>query len=1341
MKNKGKMRILALVLCIVVMLSNSSFIFASGETETAAAAPETTAVTPEPEVSAVSELAELPTPEPTAEPTEAPTPEPTAEPTPEASAAPEPTEVPTPEVSAAPEPTAEPTPEASAAPEPTEEPTPEVSAVPEPTEIPTSEPTPEASAAPTPAAEQEIGSEESAAVTPTPEAEPEPDGSSEEIVLEGNCGDTTVILSGPASSFPEGTELSILVQEPAEEDQEVIEEAVEKQAEEQEMEVKSYTALDIRLLSNGEEIQPLGPVSVKFQQPEQQERTAEETSTQVLHVDESTGDATDMEAEVAEDGEVAIETTHFSIYVVVDLEQLGGKIELTVQHWAYMQVLDGVDGSDGLTGQGPNGSGPSEGTTAHLNYKREFTSIYSDDTVELFNIPKKIPVEDLSKVYAATEGENYKLKEVWVLKNYQENPGEIKDDSDKTWEKHSFPGSGDDPITLTKNSVIRFIYEPLTTENALIQDATFYDWNVTDGSGVDIENGYYNWWAGKYFDVYWTDQGINNAHDSNNFNGGNDTNSLAVGLESNGVYHYKASAKIPGTEKLLNVYTQGTSGVKGIVTGVNENGPIYAEGVYDADLFNNEPHTGKHIANYYDLVFDRNGDTYTFTAVNKGENSVLTDLETFWETYDDGKKNLFSNNFWPLDTIENYPGKDPLWGDYTQAGGSGIRGEDLRAIVPKSDDGKAHNWFFGMRYDFEFTIGDYTGPLNFYFRGDDDFWLFIDGKLVVDLGGIHSSIGELCSLEYLRAEGRDLNKKHKATIIYAERGGTGSTCYMEFTMPNVEPLKFEPEPTTSVSVEKIWKDHDNPTRPDSIEVELYYKGPGSTGWELAETATLNIGNNWSYTWNKLPKEGYQYMVKEKGEKSGKFGNYTVTYSPANDNHLTENADGTWSGTITNTASPSTQINVTKIWDDDNNASGGRPEQAEFQLYYRAQETTDWSAYPNGKLILSDSNKDSENQNHWKGTYKDLPVYSGDTGTFLEYTVMEISNGQPIAEGGNLPGKQVGSETYIYTTNYTEPEQYFNNDGTWIGHQAVADGTTLELTVTNSQGREIEVIKQWKGTLDSKIPESIYVGLYLKNSEGVENPVSGKTLRLTQAEDWKGSFKYLGDGTYTVKELRPITTGETPEFTIKETGYSYIGIDGGGSVTISDVEYDVTYAQGTATNNKTTYTITNQGSWQMIKQSKSGLLLEGAVFTLTQGGLHPVVYTGTSVKTTGLVTWKDAKGDDVNIATITNGTYTLTETTAPTGYQPGGTWKITITNGVPTFIEKTNSDGSPDKNDKGVYVNGVLTFYYVNEALYALPDSGGTGIYGYVLGGMLFMTAAVLMLYKQRLGGGAGRKRR
>ena len=438
MKSKRKRRILAVVLCMVIMLSNSSFIFASGGTE------DGTAVSQEGGQQEVQTQAES-TPSETEVSVQSETPQET--------------ETPDPEVT----PTPEATPTPTAAPTPTE--------APEPTEVPT----PEASAAPTPAAEQDIDSEESAAVTPTPEAEPEPDDSSEEIVLEGSCGDTTVILSGPASSFPEETELSILVQEPAEEDAEVIKEAVEKQAEEQEMEVKSYTALDIRLLSNGEEIQPLGPVSVKFQQPEQQERTAEETSTQVLHVDESTGDATDMEAEVAEDGEVAIETTHFSIYVVVDLDQLGGEIELTVQHWATVEQLTGVDGQDGLVAS-DGGNGTTGDATASLRSENVFTKIYTDDSIKLDNQLKK-KVEELSKVLLADANsttKNYELTELWVLKEDQtagtetlKTEVEINTEKEK-WDVYILSDytNNEKEISLDKNATVRMIYKPVAANDA-----------------------------------------------------------------------------------------------------------------------------------------------------------------------------------------------------------------------------------------------------------------------------------------------------------------------------------------------------------------------------------------------------------------------------------------------------------------------------------------------------------------------------------------------------------------------------------------------------------------------------------------------------------------------------------------------------------------------------------------------------------------------------------------------------------------------------------------------------------------------------------------------------------
>lgn len=1319
MKNKGKRRILALVLCMVVMLSNSSFIFASGETETAAAAPETTAVTPEPEVSAASELAELPTPEPTAEPTEAPTPEPTAEPTPEASAAPEPTEVPTPEVSAAPEPTAEPTPEASAVPEPTEVPTPEVSAAPEPTEIPTSEPTPEASASPTPAAEQDIGSEESAAVTPTPEAEPEPDGSSEEIVLEGSCGDTTVILSGPASSFPEGTELSILVQEPAEEDQEVIEEAVEKQAEEQEMEVKSYTALDIRLLSNGEEIQPLGPVSVKFQQPEQQERTAEETSTQVLHVDESTGNATDMEAEVAEDGEVAIETTHFSIYVVVDLDQLGGEIELKVQHWATVNQLDGVDGTDGLIeSAGPDGK-PGNATAA-LKSKDVFTNIYTDDVIKLDNKLNK-NVEELSKVLLAdanSEIKNYELKEIWVLKDKQ-TPGTNTIDKTDTaaynaeknkWTTYNL----DDPdatVKLTKDSTIRMIYEPVEAPNALSQNVTFYDYDVTDGkrynaNGQEDPNG-------NYLDT--TNKGINS---DSNYKGGNEFNRLAVGMNSTWVDHKYHNAK-SGNGVLLNWAGTGQADVakKGIVSGINADGPIY-NGVVAPQLFNDTPQVGKTVINGYQLHFSQVGDTYTLSSVtNASGSTVLSNLETLTEIWDADKnlsRHIFSNNFWPLDG-ERHDNQDPLLGGSTSFNSFNknkvTQNEGNSKSTGESDDGKDHNWLFGMRYSFEFTLGDYTGPLNFYFRGDDDFWLFVDGVLRTDLGGIHSSVGANLDLtECIDINDRD--KTHKIEIIYAERGCFGSTCYMQFTLPNVKPVEFDTEtPKTSVTVNKVWQDHNNPNRPASIDVELYYRVKGTNDWTKYDTQTLSTANNWTFTWTNMPKYGYEYRVHEVGEESGKFGNYRTEYSGP-DGVLDQNKeDGTFSGTITNSASPSTYITVTKVWNDGNDVNSSRPDSVDFYLYYRNQENTDWVQYPNGKLTLT-----ADADGKWTGTYDNLPVYWGNTDQKMIYTVMEINGNTPLSNGGKLPG----TTGYKYTVSY--PEGYIENDF-GRGYEAKTDNSenpqeTLNLTVTNSLGVSIKVNKVWKGH-DPGNDTVIYVGLYRAGT-----PVEDKWVGLNKVNNWIATFQYLTPAKdYSVKELREAGSGEKAEFTIDNVGY--VGVNSGQETTVGNIKYDVSYGApipDTSDMSLSTVTITNQAKWQLIKYSSSSqdkeIVLQGAKFELkdTKGA----VYTGES-DDNGIVKWK--KGNQDFTGVFPNGTYTLTETAAPTGYMLGASVTFEMEGGVPVNMSGESAD----------IKNGILTFYYANEILYTLPSTGGAGIHWYIIGGMLLMMAAVLMVYKQKRG--------
>ena len=58
------------------------------------------------------------------------------------------------------------------------------------------------------------------------------------------------------------------------------------------------------------------------------------------------------------------------------------------------------------------------------------------------------------------------------------------------------------------------------------------------------------------------------------------------------------------------------------------------------------------------------------------------------------------------------------------------------------------DFFFGMEMKMNFmqpkdglTGSDGAQPMVFYFTGDDDVWIYIDGKLFLDLSGIHRHVG------------------------------------------------------------------------------------------------------------------------------------------------------------------------------------------------------------------------------------------------------------------------------------------------------------------------------------------------------------------------------------------------------------------------------------------------------------------------------------------------------------------------------------------------------------------------------------------------------------------------
>lgn len=1142
----------------------------------------------------------------------------------------------------------------------------------------------------------------------------------EPVTLEGSAEDIHVTLTGPASSFPEEGELTLSVKEVNKKTDKLAEKAVEEQAEKEDLEVVNYTALDITILKGGEEIQPLGPVNVTFTK-EEKEKSPDSKPDQikVFHVDEETGKAQDMEATESEEGKVEIETDHFSVYVVVDLDQLGGQIDLTVQHWATVNKLTGADGT-GTTGlkvvSGPGQNQTPGDTIAALTSESVFTEIYSSDTLTLDNT-LKTTAEDLSKIYQANIGKtvkNYELTEIWVLKengNPESNssdPTEVK----KDWDTYTISSGAE--IKLTGNSVIRMIYRPFSQEEALQQNVKFWDYNVTDGTGDDS------------FSTY--NVGINAA--SNYSVESNESWRLAVGQASNGVYHDYAESYVPGTNKeWINMTDHGDRETTGMVTGVNKDGPIYVDGITDPGLFNDKTVPGKKIIDGYQLSFNQEGDTYTLSSVKSPNEKVLDDLEMFQDIFDSldwqkKEKIIYSNNFWPLDKL-NYKGIDPKLGNGRACYITGKRysttddkyldyldktNKDSKVIL-QSDDNANHNWFFGMRYDFEFTIGDYTGPLNYYFRGDDDFWLFVDGKLATDLGGIHSSVGKTLDLRgYLqKQEGTiDKNKTHRMTIIYAERGGSGSTCYMQFTIPNVKPVDFDTSvEKTTVTIHKAWEDHDNPNRPDSVQIKLLYQEPDGNEWKYDETSgikTLTLGNDWTATWTGLPK-GYKYKVEEVNVPD----NYEVIL-PNGTGILEDGSDGTYEATyeatITNKADPATYITVVKKWDDGELSLQARPENVEFYLYYKEKDSEDWKQYPNGRLTLTSD--DSGQDGTWKGTYENLPVYDA-KGKFLEYTVMEVNGSSVLRQGATLPGKA----GYKYTVHY--PDKHFQNDGKWTAYEAKAGEETLALTVENSLGMKIQINKEWKGSQQTSYPD-IYVGLY-QDDKAVED----KYLILNQGNNWTAEFQYITPAAnYTVKELRPVKDNEIPEFTIKvnEQDTGYIGVGDGEKLALSN---DRTYVVGyTSLSQDNSITITNQEIWRLVKRSSSSteenlIPLKDAEFTLQ--GPDNKTYTGMSDEN-GTVTWK--QGDTEFTGIFLDGEYTLTETKAPTGYALGNSITFTIKDGIPESMGTGNS---------GIVKDGILTFYYDNTALYALPSADGDGIQRYITGGMLLTIAGLLVLYR------------
>ena len=250
----------------------------------------------------------------------------------------------------------------------------------------------------------------------------------------------------------------------------------------------------------------------------------------------------------------------------------------------------------------------------------------------------------------------------------------------------------------------------------------------------------------------------------------------------------------------------------------------------DGGIFNSDA-TVKDIYTGVEMPFVYENGTYTFDASQNGAYFYADSTQGSTTAQSNGR--LYFNERHPQSNGGSYgDGSTTVWMPFNST--QSISGE-----------GNC-DYHFGMRTTIPFTMtangrmnpnDDDSEAITFSFSGDDDVWVFIDGQLVLDIGGIHNrldatinfaentwSLSESNTSDVAVADTNGaaisgtlfnddegtgkINQtretfaatdSHELTIFYLERGGGSSNCKIQFNLPMKDVVSVTKRATQSIS--------------------------------------------------------------------------------------------------------------------------------------------------------------------------------------------------------------------------------------------------------------------------------------------------------------------------------------------------------------------------------------------------------------------------------------------------------------------------------------------------------------------------------------------------------------